>query len=112
MTETSGAPPLKAILLDMDGVLVDVSGSYRRVIAETFEHFAGRPLAEGATQAKKDEGGYNNDWVLTHALLIEAGVDVQYDDVVAVFEDLYRGDDYSGLHAAGDQRQRRPGGQS
>ena len=90
-------PPLQAILLDMDGVLVDVSGSYRRAIAETFAQFAGRPLAEGAAQAKKDAGGFNNDWVLTHTLLAEAGVDVPYADVVEAFEARYRGEGYSGL---------------
>ena len=88
---------MKALLLDMDGVLVDVSGSYRRAIAETFEHMAGTPLASGAVQAKKDRGGFNNDWVLTHTLLAEAGVDVPYEDVVAEFERRYRGDDYDGL---------------
>ena len=88
---------MDAILLDMDGVLVDVSQSYRRAIAQTFAHFARRELGAGATQAKKDEGGFNNDWVLTHSLLTDAGVDVPFDDVVAEFEKRYRGDDYDGL---------------
>ncbi len=88
---------MEAVLLDMDGVLVDVSGSYRRAIAETFAHFAGTPLAAGATQAKKDQGGFNNDWVLTHSLLEDAGHDVPYDDVVQQFEQRYRGTDYDGL---------------
>ncbi|MEM1054603.1 MAG: HAD family hydrolase [Bacteroidota bacterium] len=88
---------LTAILLDMDGVLVDVSGSYRRVIAETFAHFAGRPLFEGAIQAKKDEGGFNNDWVLTDALLRDVGLDVPFGEVVSEFERRYRGQEYDGL---------------
>lgn len=88
---------MEAILLDMDGVLVDVRQSYRQAIAQTFEHFAGHPLAPGATQAKKDEGGFNNDWVLTHTLLLDAGRNVPFDDVVAEFEKRYRGDDYDGL---------------
>lgn len=89
--------PLEAILLDMDGVLVDVRGSYRRAIAETFGAFAGRPPAPEAIQAKKDAGGFNNDWVLTHALLAEAGVEVPYEEVVSDFEARYRGDGYTGL---------------
>ncbi|OZC01855.1 HAD-IA family hydrolase [Rubricoccus marinus] len=88
---------MDAVLLDMDGVLVDVSGSYRRAIAETYEHFAGTPLAAGATQAKKDQGGFNNDWVLTHSLLTDAGIGTPYPEVVDEFERRYRGDDYSGL---------------
>lgn len=88
---------MEAILLDMDGVLVDVRASYRRAIADTFAHFAERPLAPGATQAKKDRGGFNNDWVLTHSLLLDADVHVPFDEVVAEFERRYRGDDYDGL---------------
>ena len=88
---------MTTLLLDMDGVLVDVSGSYRRAVAETFAHFAGRELAAGAIQEKKDAGGFNNDWVLTHTLLAEAGADVPYADVVADFRRRYRGDAYDGL---------------
>lgn len=84
-------------MLDMDGVLVDVRRSYRRVIADTFAHFARVPLKPGVVQAKKDEGGFNNDWVLTHTLLLDAEVDVPFDDVVAEFERRYRGANYDGL---------------
>ena len=89
--------PLKAILLDMDGVLVDVSGSFRRAITETVEHFVGTPPARGAIQAKKDAGGFNNDWVLSHTLVREAGVGAAFDDVKAHFQSLYTGADYDGL---------------
>ena len=89
--------PLHAILLDMDGVLVDVSGSFRRAITDTVEHFAGAPPAPGAIQAKKDAGGFNNDWVLSHALVREAGADTAFEDVKAHFQSLYTGSDYDGL---------------
>lgn len=88
---------MDAILLDMDGVLVDVSGSYRRAIAETYARMAGHPLAPGAIQAKKDAGGFNNDWVLTHSLLQDAGIDAPFEEVVEEFERRYRGDNYDGL---------------
>ena len=90
---------LQAILLDMDGVLVDVSGSFRRAIAETVEHFSGAPPAPGAVQAKKDQGGFNNDWVLSHTLVREAGVDAPFEAVKEHFRGLYRGRDYDGLIA-------------
>ena len=88
---------MEAILLDMDGVLVDVRQSYREAIAQTFAHFAGRPPEAGAVQAKKDEGGFNNDWVLTHSLLQDVDLDVPFDDVVEEFERRYRGHAYDGL---------------
>ena len=90
---------VKALLLDMDGVLVDVRGSFRRAIAETVRHFAGVAPAPGAVQAKKDAGGFNNDWVLSQSLLRDMGHDVAFDDVVEVFNGIYLGRDHDGLIA-------------
>ncbi|HEX8297573.1 MAG TPA: HAD family hydrolase [Rubricoccaceae bacterium] len=91
---------IETVLLDMDGVLVDVRGSFRRAIDETVAALAGAPPPPGRVQALKDAGGYNNDWVLSHALLREAGVDVPYDTVVATFQARYRGSDFDGLIAS------------
>lgn len=81
----------------MDGVLVDVSGSFRRAISETVAHFTGAEPAPGAIQAKKDQGGFNNDWVLSHTLIREAGQEVSFDAVKAYFQSLYTGENYDGL---------------
>ncbi|GAB5534942.1 MAG: HAD hydrolase-like protein [Rubricoccaceae bacterium] len=89
--------PIQALLLDMDGVLVDVSGSFRRAITETVAHFTGSEPVPGAIQAKKDEGGFNNDWVLSHTLIREAGQDMPFEAVKAHFQSIYTGEDYSGL---------------
>ena len=91
---------IETVLLDMDGVLVDVRGSFRRAIAETVAALAGAAPPPGRVQALKDAGGYNNDWVLSHALVREAGADVPYETVVATFQALYRGQDFDGLIAA------------
>ena len=91
---------VKAVLLDMDGVLVDVRGSFRRAIAETVRHFSGREPAPGAVQAKKDAGGFNNDWVLSQSLLRDMGHEVPFDDVVGVFRGIYLGRDHDGLIAS------------
>jgi HAD superfamily phosphatase len=90
---------IETVLLDMDGVLVDVRGSFRRAIDETVAALAGAPPPAGRVQALKDAGGYNNDWVLSHALVREAGVDVPYETVVATFQARYRGTDFDGLIA-------------
>ena len=87
------------VIFDMDGVLVDVSGSFRRAVIETTAALSGRAVTPADVQAYKDRGGYNNDWVLTHALVTEAGADVPYEDVVDAFNARYRGADWDGLIA-------------
>ena len=55
-----------AVVLDVDGVLVDVADSYRRAIVETVDRIYGRTIAREDVQAFKDAGGFNNDWTLTY----------------------------------------------
>lgn len=88
---------LKAVLFDMDGVLVDVSGSYRRAIEETAAHFTGRDILPGAVQRYKNSGGYNDDWKLTHAMIRDLGCSVTMRRVVDEFQRRYRGDNWNGL---------------
>lgn len=88
---------VRAVLFDLDGVLVDVSGSYRRAIQETVEHFVGvRPSPE-SIQALKDGGGFNDDWRLTAELIARTGSTVPFDAVVTEFNGRYRGENWSGL---------------
>jgi HAD superfamily hydrolase (TIGR01548 family) len=56
-----------AVVLDVDGVLVDVADSYRRAIVESIETVYGRTIRKEDIQAFKDAGGFNNDWELTYA---------------------------------------------
>ncbi|MEM1116023.1 MAG: TIGR01548 family HAD-type hydrolase [Bacteroidota bacterium] len=90
---------MKAVLLDMDGVLVDVRGSFRRAVAETVGQFVGTEPSPEAIQAKKDAGGFNNDWVLSHHLVEEAGGDASFEAVKTAFQQRYLGDDFDGLIA-------------
>ncbi len=81
----------EALLLDVDGVLVDVSRSYRAAIRETAAHFGVDVSAEDIA-AMKARGNANNDWVLTQALLAARGVEIPLADIVATFERFYQGD--------------------
>lgn len=90
---------MKAVLLDMDGVLVDVRGSFRRAVAETVAQFTGTAPTAEAVQAKKDAGGFNNDWVLSHHLVEEGGGAASFEDVKGAFQQRYLGDDFDGLIA-------------
>jgi len=56
-----------AVVLDVDGVLVDVADSYRRAIVESIEHVYGDTIAKEDVQLFKDAGGFNDDWELTYA---------------------------------------------
>ncbi|WP_435196105.1 TIGR01548 family HAD-type hydrolase [Natronomonas sp. EA1] len=56
-----------AVVLDIDGVLVDVADSYRRAIVESIDHVYGETISKAEIQPFKDAGGFNNDWELTYA---------------------------------------------
>lgn len=89
----------KAIFFDMDGVLVDVSRSFRRAIEETAAHFTGRNVEPGTVQRYKNLGGFNDDWKLTHAIISGAGMDVPLSRVIEEFQKRYRGDSWNGFIA-------------
>lgn len=81
----------EAILFDMDGVLADVSGSYRQAIIETAARYGVTVTGETITSAKR-AGDANNDWHLTHSLIKEQGGIAAFEDVKRTFEGLYHGD--------------------
>jgi HAD superfamily phosphatase len=85
------------LIFDMDGVLVEVSESYRETIQQTVEHFTGNRIARETIQEWKNRGGWNDDWALSHALIKEAGVQVEYQTVVDQFQKLFHGDGTNGL---------------
>ncbi|MDS0476708.1 TIGR01548 family HAD-type hydrolase [Natrinema sp. 1APR25-10V2] len=74
-----------AVVLDIDGVLVDVADSYRRAIVESVESVYDRTIRKDDIQQFKDAGGFNNDWELTYAaalyvLATEEGYDRSLED--------------------------------
>jgi HAD superfamily hydrolase (TIGR01548 family) len=58
---------VEAVVLDIDGVLVDVADSYRRAVVDAIDHVCGRTIAREDIQHFKNAGGFNNDWELTYA---------------------------------------------
>jgi len=79
------------LIFDMDGVLVDVTESYRETVARTVEHFTGRPVSRERIQEYKNAGGWNNDWELSHHLVRTAGVEAPFETVKAHFQTLFHG---------------------
>ena len=59
-----------AVVLDVDGVLVDVADSYRRAIVESVEAVYDETIDRDEIQRFKDAGGFNDDWELTDAVAL------------------------------------------
>jgi len=85
------------IVFDMDGVLVDVTESYRETIVRTVEHFAGVAITRSQIQDYKNQGGFNDDWKLSHHIIAQHGVAVGFQTVVDYFQGLFHGNGTDGL---------------
>lgn len=90
-------------IFDIDGVIRDVSGSYRRALADTVEQFtagAYRPSQLDIDQLKS-EGIWNNDWEASQELIYRyfetqgqpRTQQLDYQEIVAFFQSRYRGTD-------------------
>lgn len=85
-------PPPQVIVFDVDGVLVEVTASYRETIRATVRHFTGDDVPNELIQRFKNAGGWNNDWDLAHHFIAERGVRVDYRAVVDRFNAIFLGD--------------------
>lgn len=89
-------------VFDIDGVIRDVGGSYRRALADTVEHFTGgayRPTPD-AIDALKGEGRWNNDWEASRELICRyfeaqgqgrSQFTLDFEAVIDYFQRRYRG---------------------
>jgi len=77
------------LIFDIDGVLADVSRSYRVSIKKTAEYFTGRNISFDDIQAYKNRGGLNNDWDLTEAIIRDKGVAVDKKGIIRKFQEYY-----------------------
>ncbi len=81
----------RLVVFDMDGVLVDVTESYRETIQRTVERFTGKRITREHIQEWKNRGGWNDDWALSTALIRAQGVEAEYDSVVDYFQSIFHG---------------------
>ena len=87
----------EVIVFDVDGVLVDVTASYREAIRETVRHFTSDLVSNELIQEFKNQGGWNNDWELSYKFILDRGANVEYNDVVDQFNRFFFGNDGDGL---------------
>jgi HAD superfamily phosphatase len=100
------------VVFDIDGVIRDVGGSYRRALADTVAEFTGGAYRPSAIDIDtlKGEGNWNNDWEASQELIYryferqgqarsELGLDYDsaeptlYERIVTYFQTKYRGTD-------------------
>ncbi|MEG4284294.1 TIGR01548 family HAD-type hydrolase [Microcoleus sp. A006_D1] len=92
------------LVFDIDGVVRDVSGSYRRAIADAVEHFTAGAFRPNSLDidSLKSEGVWNNDWQASFELVCRYFEGIgrsrnqlafNYDELVAFFQSRYRGPD-------------------
>jgi HAD superfamily phosphatase len=79
------------IVFDMDGVLAEVTESYREGIVQTVEFFTGRKIERDLIQDYKNRGGWNNDWALSQKIAADLGVQIDYQTVVDQFNYFFLG---------------------
>lgn len=79
----------KAFVFDVDGVLVDVSKSYRMAVKKTCEFFVGSSISFGYIQNAKNVGGCNNDWDLCWKIIDDYEVRVSRKEIVDKFQEFY-----------------------
>lgn len=78
-----------ALMFDMDDTLVDTSKSFDVTVDTLVEKHSGKPLAPGELQALRAEGGYNDDWDSTVALLQRRGVTVPREQIAVEGSEIY-----------------------
>jgi len=77
------------LVFDMDGVLVDVTESYRETVVRTVEHFTQQTISRDSIQDYKNQGGWNNDWLLSQKICRDLGVEIPYAAIVEYFNYLF-----------------------
>jgi HAD superfamily hydrolase (TIGR01548 family) len=81
------------LIFDVDGVLVDVRGTYWRSALETVRHITGKRVTYAELHRWKSKPGFNDDWNMVAAWVSALGHPTSYEQARAVFEKFYWGSD-------------------
>lgn len=84
------------LVFDIDGVLIDVSSSYRLAIKKTVKFFSAKEISFGEIQEFKSESRLNNDWAVSRAILEKRGFVVPLEKVIEKFQEIYLGKNFDG----------------
>ncbi len=84
------------LIFDVDGVLVDVHGSFHRTIIDTVRYFTGRRVTYAQIHEWKNRPGYNDDWKLTTDWIRSLGRVVTYEEVFDRYSRIFWGENGGG----------------
>lgn len=87
----------RLLIFDMDGVLVDVTDSYRSAIIASVKEICGAEVSQAEIQRYKNRGNSNNDWDLTLEIAHAHGSAISRDEVIAIFQRIYLGENCTGM---------------
>jgi HAD superfamily hydrolase (TIGR01548 family) len=83
----------KILIFDVDGVLVDVRGTYWRSALETVRYITGKRVTYAELHVWKSKPGFNDDWTMVSAWVSSLGRPTSYEEARKVFERFYWGSD-------------------
>ena len=83
----------RILIFDVDGVLVDVRGTYWRSALETVRYLTGKRVTYAELHNWKSKPGFNDDWSMVAAWATSLGKPVTYEEARDAFEKFYWGSD-------------------
>ncbi len=89
-------PAVELVILDVDGVLVDVRESFHRTTVQTVRHFTGKRVSRAEIHKWKNRPGYNDDWKLTTDWIRSLGRRMSYEEVKRQYQRFYWGENGDG----------------
>jgi HAD superfamily phosphatase len=81
------------LIFDIDGVLIDVRGTYWRSALETVRYLSGKRVTYADLHKWKSKPGHNDDWRMTANWVTALGRPTTYEQARAAFEKFYWGTD-------------------
>lgn len=91
VTLSKKSSPTKILIFDVDGVLVDVRGSFWLSALETMRYLTGKPVTWSELHKWKSKPGNNDDWSMVSNWATALGRPTTYEEARAAFQQFYWG---------------------
>jgi len=79
------------LIFDVDGVLVDVRGTYWRSALDTVRHLTGKRVTSAELHKWKAKPGNNDDWAMVASWVTSLGKPMNYEEAKEAFSKFYWG---------------------
>jgi len=79
------------LIFDVDGVLVDVRGTYWRSALDTVRHLTGKRVTYAELHKWKAKPGNNDDWAMVASWVTSLGKPIDYEEARDAFSKFYWG---------------------